>query len=129
MLSNRGSARLSFIITFLLLFLVCGIYCIFMIGGKILPSFSQFKTSKSEKNSYESEMTKATRNYVNDYYQDLDSGEELIIKLSTLREYKYVTLNDCQGYSVVTKENGINIDSYVKCSNYKSANYDDTELE
>ncbi len=124
MLSNRGSAKLSFVITFLVIFLVFGIYCFFLFE-ETWPKTSMKKSSSAPETTinYESELTNATRNYVSDYYKDMSSGERLIIKLSTLREHNYISLSGCSGYSVVKKEATIEIQSFVKCNNYTSPNY------
>jgi len=79
----------------------------------------------SQDNNYELVLNNATRNYVNNYYKDLKSGEKLIIKLSTLREYDYINLNNCSGYSIVKKEESLIIEPFIKCSDYVSSNYNE----
>ncbi len=127
MLSNRGSAKLSFVVTFLLIFLVCGIYCFFMFEETWPLKSKKSSNTKTDSSkttiNYETELANATRNYVNDYYKDINMGERLIIKLSTLRERSYITLNDCRGYSVVKKGSTLEVQPFVKCSNYTSSNY------
>ena len=121
MLSSKGAARLSFVATFIVLFLVFGIYCIFVASD----SFLNFSLKKSSETNYEKELSSATNNYVNDYYSDIKSGETLIVKLSTLREHNYASLDDCKGYSIVNKELTLIVDSYINCGSYKSNNYEE----
>lgn len=127
MLSNKGSVKLSFLITFLIIFLICGIYCFIAVQNGTLSRLisSNLGTKQVEETNYEVELKEATRRYVNYYYDDLKDGERLIIKLSTLRKYDYITMNDCNGYSFVNKNGGLNIDSYVNCRNYQSDNYEE----
>ena len=115
MLSSKGSAKFSFVITFLIIFLVCGVYCFLELDKKT--------PKKSSTVSYETKLRNATENYVNDYYKDLNAGERLIIRLSTLKNLNYIELDNCSGYSIVDKDSKLQIDSYLKCSDYESDDY------
>jgi len=120
MLSNKGSAKSSFIFTFLFIFIICGLYCFFILySGK-----SNYLGNKGNYiNNYEEEFKIATQKYVNDYYADLGNGEKLLVKLSTLENFNYINIPDCEGYSIIIKEQNLNINSYLKCSNYLTDGY------
>ena len=121
MLSNSGTVKTSFLITFLFVFLVCVVYCIYILNGhSLLPNISK----KNKKiNNYELELKEATINYVDEYYPNLQNGEKLIIKLLTLRAHEYINLSECNGYSIVNKEVELKVESYVKCGDYESEEY------
>ncbi len=120
MLSSNGSVRSSFILLFLAVVVICIIYFVGMSKGNLL---TRVFGSSSDNNNYEKELSDATANYINYYYNDLKSGDRLIIKLTTLREYGYAKMTDCSGYSIVEVKGENVITPYVKCSNYKSRNY------
>ena len=66
MLSNRGNARLSFILLFFVVFFGCIIYFTVSTGSSWFKS--KFKSSNYD---YESELKKATEKYITKYYTDL----------------------------------------------------------
>ena len=116
MLSNRGSIKSNLMVIFFIAVLACIIFFIIALGRSKF-----FKSS----NSYESELLNATQKYINDYYQDLNEGDSVVIKLSTLRSFNYIKLDNCRGYSIVTKEKKLVIEPYLLCPDYKSKNYDE----
>ncbi len=121
MLSSKGTAKASFLVTFLIIFLICGVYCFFMMKDYFTFS-SKNSEERKESNNYEVTLNNVTKKYINAYYSDLKEDEQLIIKLSTLKKYGYIDLN-CTGYSIVKKDVKLKIESYVKCDDYVTPNY------
>ena len=119
MLSNKGSTRLGFLLFFLFVIFLIIIILFFALKGKNI-----FNVNKKDYSSYAENLKSATTKYVNKYYSDLKSGETLIVKSSTLKEYKYLETSECIGYSFVTKDSKIEIETFIKCPNYISNNYD-----
>ena len=117
MLSNRGATKAGLMVIFFIIAFVSLIYCIILLGGGFNWS------SKSSSNSYETELINAANKYINDYYKNLGYGEIVMVKLSTLKSLNYIRLDGCRGYAIVTKENTLKIEPYLKCSDYESKNY------
>ena len=119
LLNSKGSATYSFLGAFLVIFLICFIY--------IYLNFSQHADNSNSSNSqtnYEQVLKDATKKYDDAYYSDLALDNWIIVKITTLRNYNYIDLNNCKGYSIVENISGTKIiESYVKCDDYVSLNY------
>lgn len=119
LLNNKGSTTYGFLGAFLVLFLVCFIYIYLSLNGNVNNS----NTSNSQTN-YEQVLKDATKKYIDEYYSDLALDNRIIVKITTLRNYNYIDLNNCKGYSIVENISGTKIiESYVKCDDYVSPNY------
>ena len=119
LLNNKGSATYGFLGAFLVIFLICFIY----IYLNFSQHFKNSNTSNSQTN-YEQVLKDATKKYVDEYYSDLALDNRIIVKIATLRNYNYIGLNNCKGYSIVENISGTKtIEPYVKCDDYVSPNY------
>lgn len=118
LLNNKGSASYGFIGAFLVIFFICFVYAYLSIYGAKTNDYQDNNTD------YEKVLKEATEKYINKYYSDLALDSRIIIKMSTLRSYNYLTLNECTGYSIVQNINGYNlIEPFVKCKDYVSDKY------
>ncbi len=122
MLSNRGMTRAGLLFLFIIIIVACIIYGLIAFGKGF--NFSS-KSSKKNSGNYETQLAEATEKYVNDYYSNLQSGETLTVKLSTLESLNYLKLSNCRGYSIVSKNKKLEIESYLNCNDFKSKNYDE----
>ncbi len=125
MLLNNKGMTVGYFIFFIVLFFLLFWYCYIML-------YNNFKDISDEnivpqENNYEELLKSATEMYIRDYYSDLQNGENLIIKITTLKNQNYLINYDCVGYSIINKNNNsIVIEPYVKCQNYISKNYDNS---
>lgn len=116
LLNSRGSTTYGFLGAFLVIFFICFLYVYLNLNA-------EFKNSNNQVN-YEQELKEATKKYIDDYYSDLALDNRIVVKITTLRNYNYIDLNKCKGYSIVENINGTKIiESYVKCKDYVSPNY------
>ena len=123
MLSNRGATKAGMMILFFFIVIACIIFGLIALGKGF-----NFSSNSGKKNSsnYESRLEETTEKYVKDYYSNLQVGENLIVKLSTLESLNYISLPNCKGYSIVSKDKKLEINSYLNCSDFKSKNYDES---
>ena len=123
MLSNRGMTKAGLLFLFVIIIIACIIYGLIAFGKGF--SFSS-KSSKKNSGNYETQLAEATEKYVKDYYSNLQSGEILTVKLSTLESLNYLKLSNCRGYAIVNKDKKLEIEAYLNCNDFKSKNYDET---
>lgn len=122
-LNSRGSTSYGFLSGFLVIFFICFIYAYLSLSDGV-KNYKDNNINNSNGINYEETLKSATEKYISKYYSDLKPNNRIIVKLTTLRNYNYITLDNCKGYSIVQKLNGKNkIDSFVKCDDYTSDNY------
>lgn len=99
-------------------------------------TMSNNNNSSVEYSSYsdiESSVNKATKNYVIDFYSEIDVNDLLYIRISTLQTYGYIGIikainNDntiCTGYTKIVKNsNNVISEAYINCGDsYITTNY------
>lgn len=134
LLNSKGSASYGFVVVFFMLFLICFIYICLTFDKNVFNNQSDDEINNSLKetnnsleevnNNYEKELIDASELYISEYYSDLKEEETIIVKMSTLRAYEYVALNECQGYVVVKRENNENqITPFLSCGDSISEGY------
>lgn len=111
----------------LLLFLIIAIYYIVSLYNNFGTEVSTTNYSELEKRLEEQALV-----YLNDYYDELLTNEDITITRNVLRSYNLdVILEDnngkaCSGYVMAHKSHGeIYTKSYIKCNDYMTEGYEE----
>jgi len=102
-------------------------------GSDVVNAVSNTNKGEISESYYTGEekiLGSSAMKYVTDY-DLLKSQEEIKINLETLINLGYITeikdeltSNACNGYAVITnKSEGLTVKAFLKCDNYKTANY------
>lgn len=111
----------------LILFLIVAIYYIVSLYNNFGEEVKTTNYSQLEKNLEEKALI-----YLNDYYDEILTSEDVTITRSVLRSYNLdIILQDndgkaCSGYVMAHKTHGkIYTKSYIKCNNYMTEGYEE----
>ena len=116
--------------------LLSGILIIFLLVAVFYISsmYNNFdmEVKKTDYSVLESNLEKQTLIYLNDYYDEMLTSEEITISRSVLRSYNLdVVLEDnkgdsCSGYVKAYKTHGkIYTKAYIKCNEYMTEGYEE----
>ena len=116
--------------------LLSGILIIFLLVAVFYISsmYNNFdmEVKKTDYSVLESNLEKQTLIYLNDYYDEMLTSEEITISRSVLRSYNLdVVLEDnkgdsCSGYVIANKTHGkVYNKAYIKCNGYMTEGYEE----
>lgn len=130
MLSNKNGWGLRVMLILsgvLVLFLAIAIFYIY-----VLYDSMNKEVSVSYYYELEDNLESQALIYLNDYYNDTLTNEELTITRNVLRTYDLdISLidhkgNACSGYVVASKSKGIiNTNGFISCKNYQTKGYEE----
>jgi hypothetical protein len=116
--------------------LLSGILIIFLLVAVFYISsmYNNFdmEVKKTDYSVLESNLEKQTLIYLNDYYDEMLTSEEITISRSVLRSYNLDVVlednkgNSCSGYAKAYKTHGkVYTKAYIKCNGYMTEGYEE----
>lgn len=117
----------------LLFFLMVAIFFIVQLSNSLGDTFKSSVSGDITYSMVEENIKSATSSYIEKYYkEDIGTGT-ITVSVDNLLKYDMLSessikptdeKNACKGYALVKKENNeLIIDSYIKCDNYETDNY------
>lgn len=117
----------------LLFFLMIAVFFIIQLSNSLGDVLRDSMVGKVTYAMVEETVENAAKDYIDTYYKEEIGTGTITVTVDNLLKYEMITENDlkpsdetnsCTGYALVKKENGeLNVDSYIKCSNYETNNY------
>ncbi len=136
---NKNGWGLRVELVFILMFLICLVIAIIglnrfgLLGDNDNSLINQGKNNTFSYGILESKITASAKRYFLDYYDNELQMDKVIVRASTLyyngyMEKLYDDDNDsCSGYvEVINVSGGLVYVPYIKCSNYKTIGYDES---
>lgn len=79
----------------------------------------------------ENELKEVAKNYINNYYPNLEASNQVVVTLKTLTAYDYIdgingynNKDACSGYVVIEKnDQDVTYEPYLKCGQYQTNGY------
>lgn len=139
-LNNHGWGlnQMLILCAVLLFFLMVAVFFIIQLSNSLGDVLRDSVVGSVSYATVEENVEIAAKDYMNTYYKEEIGTGTITVTVDNLLKYEMITesnlkpseeTNACTGYALVKKENNeLVIDSYIKCSNYETNNYQSWRL-
>ena len=129
-MNNKGWG-LGTMLGFLAILFLGLLYSFALINKNFVSGSINTSEAKEYYKTQENELAEVAKSYINNYYPNLENGNQLIVTLKTLKAYDYIdainvysSKDECSGYVIINKEKkNVTYEPYLNCVKYTTNDY------